>query len=66
MDDQNLPEPTEAFPGTREKIEVLRRRRIRGEQLHHEEDTKLDYRLPNAPPLSEVPIGRPMSPFDWG
>lgn len=30
-----IPEPTDAMPGSLEKIEVLQRRLLRGERLHH-------------------------------
>ncbi len=42
--DPPLPsKPTGAYPGTLEKIKVMRRRWLRGEQLHHPLDPKLDY-----------------------
>lgn len=34
--------PTAALPGTAEKIEVMRERASRGEQLHHPQDARLD------------------------
>jgi hypothetical protein len=39
-----VPEPTVAYPGTAEKVQVLEERARRGEQLFHPLDTPLDLR----------------------
>lgn len=36
------PYPTDAFPGTDEKIEVMRKRYARGYHLHHPDDKRLN------------------------
>jgi hypothetical protein len=48
-----LPDRTSAEPGTREKIDVLRKRVEAGEQLHHPRDA-----WANSPPHSFVDTGR--------
>ena len=37
---KKVPEPTTARPGTAEKLEVLRRRRLNGEMLFHPDDQR--------------------------
>lgn len=44
-----LPTPTTAWPGSEEKIKVLRIRLERREQLHHPDDMQLDFDLLGAP-----------------
>ena len=39
---RGLPDPTDAVPGTTEKIEIMRRRYNAGEELHHPDD-RSDY-----------------------
>lgn len=38
-----LDKPTDLFPGTPEKIEVLARRYREGFELHHDDDKKIDW-----------------------
>lgn len=39
-----LPEPTRVPPGSKEKLELLRSRCQRGEELHHAEDVSLNFK----------------------
>lgn len=42
---QQVVGPTEAFPGTPEKIAILRQRLERGESLWHPEDRRIEWEL---------------------
>ncbi len=44
---QSLPMPTEAPPGTPEKLAVLMARLEAGEQLHHPDDRRMQFPLPS-------------------
>lgn len=42
IEDRKLPKrPTVAIPGSKQKVEVMRRRYARGDHIHHPDDAKL-------------------------
>ena len=51
------PEPTDAAPGSLEKLEVLARRLLRGEELYHEEDQPVLATIEQSYEMRDLVVG---------
>ena len=52
------PEPTDAAPGSLEKLEVLARRLMRGEELYHEEDQPVLATIEQSYEMRDLVVGK--------
>ena len=51
------PEPTDAAPGSLEKLEVLARRLMRGEELYHEDDAPVLATIEQSNEMRDLVVG---------